>query len=156
MTTKILRLLQLVVYLIITSQVLFYLIILSDAMKQTSLENFIELRKIVDGLMGTRFRVIYYAGLILTLSVVILLLKKPDSVLFTTSCIALVCLIIDVSIAMKGNIPINNLINTYTAGDTTHDWSALRIQWLKLINIRGGFITVGMLSQIAGLLWASR
>jgi hypothetical protein len=156
MTTKILRLLQLAVYLIITSQALFYLIILSDAMKQVSLENFIEFRKIVDGLMGTRFRVIYYVGLILTLSVVILLLKKPDSVLFITSCIALVCLIIDVSIAMKGNIPINNLINTYTPGDTTQDWSALRTQWLNLINIRGGFVTVGMLSQIAGLLWTSR
>lgn len=156
MTTKILRLLQLAVYLIITSQLLFYLFILTDAMKQVSLDNFLELRKIVDGLMGARFRVIYYAGLILTLTVVILLLKKTDSVLFITSCIALVCLIIDVTIAMKGNIPINTLINNYTPGDTSQDWSALRSQWLNLINLRGAFITFGMLSQMVGLLWASK
>lgn len=144
---------QLVVYLIITSQLLFYMIILSDSLKQVSLPNFIELRKVVDGLMEGRFRIIYYSGLILTLAVVILYAKKPDSILFITSTIAMVCLIIDVTIAMKGNIPINALINAYTPGDTTQDWSALRLEWLRLVNIRGAFITVGMVSQFIGFIW---
>ena len=100
MTTKILRLIQICVYLIITSQLLFYFIILSDALKQVSLENFLELRKIVDALMSTRFRVIYYSALILTLTVVVLTFKKPDSILFVTSVSALVCVIVDVTIAM--------------------------------------------------------
>lgn len=153
MTTKILRLLQLVVYLIITSQLLFYLLILSDSLKQVSLPNFIELRKTVDMLMENRFRVIYYTGIILTLAVLILSTKKPGSIFFVTSCIALVCLIIDVSIAMKGNIPINKLINAYLPGDTSQDWSALRLQWLQLMNIRGVFIVTGFVSQLVGLVW---
>lgn len=153
MTTKILKISQLVVYLIITSQLLFYLIILSDSMKQISLPSFIELRKVVDPLMESRFRTIYYSGIILTLAVVILSARKPDSSLFITSSIAMVCLIVDVTIALKGNVPINALINAYTPGDTTQNWSALRLEWLKLINIRGGFITVGMVSQLIGLIW---
>ena len=153
MTTKILRLLQLVVYLIITSQLLFYLLILSDTLKQVSLPNFIELRKVVDTLMENRFRIIYYTGIILTLAIFLLSTKKPDSIFFVTSCIALVCLIIDVSIAMKGNIPINKLINAYLPGDTSQDWSALRLQWLQLVNIRCIFIVTGFASQLAGLVW---
>ena len=156
MTTKILRLIQICVYLIITSQLLFYLLILSDALKQVSLENFLELRKIVDALMSTRFRVIYYSALILTLTVVVLTFKKPDSILFVTSVIALVCLIVDVTIAMKANVPINSLINEYTPGNTNHDWNSLRLEWLNFINIRAIFVVVGMVSQIAGLLWTSK
>ena len=156
MTTKILRLIQICVYLIITSQLLFYFIILSDALKQVSLENFLELRKIVDALMSTRFRVIYYSALILTLTVVVLTFKKPDSILFVTSVIALVCLIVDVTIAMKANVPINSLINEYTPGNTNHDWNSLRLEWLNFINIRAIFVVVGMVSQIAGLLWTSK
>lgn len=156
MTTKILRLIQICVYLIITSQLLFYFIILSDALKQVSLENFLELRKMVDALMSTRFRVIYYSALILTLTVVVLTFKKPDSILFVTSVIALVCLIVDVTIAMKANVPINSLINEYTPGNTNHDWNSLRLEWLNFINIRAIFVVVGMVSQIAGLLWTSK
>jgi hypothetical protein len=153
MTIKILKLLQMVAYLIVTSQVLFYLLILSDSLAQVSLPSFIELRKVVDALMEGRFRIIYYSALILTLAVVILSAKKPDSLLFITSSFALVCLIIDVTIAMKGNIPINALINSYTPGDSSQNWSALRLEWLRLMNIRGTFITVGFVSQLTGLLW---
>lgn len=155
MATKILRLLQLVAYLVITSQLLFYLMILSDSMKQISLVNFIEVRKVVDALMEHRFRIVYYTGVILTLAVVILSAKKPDSIFFVTSSIALVCLIIDVSIAMKGNIPINKLINSYLPGDTSQDWSALRLHWLQLVNIRAIFIVTGFASQLFGLIWQS-
>lgn len=156
MTTKIIRILQLSVYLIITSQLLFYLVILSDALKQVSLDNFMELRKIVDGLMTTRFRVIYYAALILTLTVVILSIKNPTSVIFVTSCVALVCLIIDVTLAMRGNVPINSIVNAYSPGDMTHNWAGLRLQWLKLINIRGSFVVLGIVSQLAGLIWTTK
>ncbi len=153
MTTKILKLLQMLVYLAITSQLLFYLLILSDSLKYISLANFIELRKVVDGMMETRFRIIYYSGLILTLAVVILAARKPGSMFFITSSIALVCLIIDVTIAMKGNIPINALINSYTNENNDHDWQALRLEWLRLINIRGIFAVTGMISLFIGFIW---
>ena len=152
-TTKILKLLQMIVYLIITSQLVFYMLILSESLKHVSLASFIDIRKAVDGLMEGGFKIIYYSGLILTLAVVILSAKKPDSLLFITSAIALVCLIIDVTIAMKGNVPINALINAYTPGDTSQNWSALRLEWLRLINIRGAFISVGMVSQFVGMTW---
>jgi hypothetical protein len=153
MAINIIRLMQLMVYMVITSQLLFYFFILSDSLKLVSLENFIELRKVVDLSFGHRFKMIYYAGLLLSLTVVLLQIKQPGSILFITAVISLVCLLVDVAIAMKGNVPINSLFNNYQSGDTTQNWQALRLEWINLINIRGAFIVTGICAQLIGLVF---
>ncbi len=60
---KSIRLLHLLSYLLVTSQVLFYLFILCDALKAVSLENYFEQRKVIDSLMVRRFRFMYYSCL---------------------------------------------------------------------------------------------
>lgn len=153
MATNILRLSQLIVYLIISSQLIFYFFILSDALKQVSLQNFIELRKIIDITFGHRFKIIYYSGFILSLAVVIVNIKEAERIALFASVIALICLAIDIGIAMKGNVPINNLFNQFEANHGRQNWSALRTSWLKLINARAVFICIGMVAQFVGLLW---
>ena len=49
---KSIRLLHLISYVLVTSQVLFYLFILCEALKAVSLENYFEQRKVIDSLMG--------------------------------------------------------------------------------------------------------
>ena len=53
---KSIRLLHLISYMLVTSQVLFYLFILCEALKAVSLENYFEQRKVIDSLMVKRFR----------------------------------------------------------------------------------------------------
>ena len=156
MATNILRLTQLAVYLIITSQLVFYMFILSDALKEVSIDNFAALRKSVDLGFGHRFKIIYYAGLALSLATLIMHSKDPRSVMFISSCIGMLCLIADIIIAMTCNIPINLLFNNFSVADTSQNWPALRVEWLKFINTRGIFISVGMLSQLGALIFSSR
>jgi uncharacterized membrane protein len=152
MAVHFVRLIQLIAYLVITSQLLFYMFILSDSLKKVSLNNFLELRKVIDVSFGHRFRVIYYSGLILSLIAVLLYVNEPGSILFITTAIGFICLVADVAIAMKCNVPLNTLFNNYQPADVTHNWQTLRLQWIRFINIRGVFIVIGMVTQMAGLL----
>lgn len=148
---KIIRLLQVVSYLAVTSQLLFYLIILIDGLKVIPIEHFLEQRKVIDQLMIGRFKFMYYACLALSLLMVILTAKDPESLLFITTAIALVCLLVDVVVATKGNGPINALVNTYAGEGPYAGWEVVRTQWLGYIQYRGVAITIGMLSLLAGL-----
>ena len=65
---KSIRILHLLSYVLVTSQVLFYLFILCKALKAVSLENYFELRKVIDSLMIKRFKFMYYSCLALKYS----------------------------------------------------------------------------------------
>lgn len=150
-TLKIIRLLQLVSYLVVTSQLLFYLLILIDGLKVIPIEHFLEQRKAIDQLMIGRFKFMYYACLALSLLMVFLSAKEPESLLFITTAIAMVCLLVDVVVATKGNGPINALVNTYAGDGPKAGWELVRIEWLKYIQYRGVAITIGMVSLLTGL-----
>ncbi len=146
------RLLHLLSYVLVTSQVLFYLFILGDSLKVVSLDTFFELRKVIDSLMIGRFKLMYYSCLALSIIVVVLATKNPHAAFFISSAVALVCLAIDLAITIKGSMPLNALMHTYSPGDKSINWDDLRTQWLDYMKYRGVFICAGMLSLLVGLL----
>lgn len=149
MTIKIIRLLQLISYLLVTSQLLFYLFALCESLQVISIENFLEQRKVMHTMMEGRFKLMYWVCLFLSIAVVALSIKKPGSLLFITSVIAFVCLVIDIAIALRGN-PLNSLMMA-SIHDVGNNWEEVRDQWLRLIQYRGIFITAGMISLLTGL-----
>ncbi|WP_276373251.1 hypothetical protein [Chryseolinea sp. H1M3-3] len=146
------RLLHLLSYVLVTSQVLFYLFILGDSLKVVSLDTFFELRKVIDSLMIGRFKAMYYSCLALSLVVVALAAKNPATAFFISVAMALVCLAVDLAIATKGSMPLNALMHTYSPGDKSVNWDEIRVQWLDYMKYRGVFICAGMLSLLVGLL----
>ena len=148
---KLFRLIHLASYVLVSAQLLFYLLVLSDALKMISLENFLEQRKVIDGSFGNRIRYSYYVCLFLSFIAVIISAWKPASPVFISSIIAFVFLIADVLLATRGNIPINAAINSYTPGSTNFDWEDLKLRWLALINYRACCISAGVLSLLCGL-----
>jgi|SRR5688572_25182426 len=150
---NIVRLLHLMSYLIVTSQLLFYLVILGDAMKMISLNNYFEQRRVIDTLMTRRFRMIYYACLLLSLVTTMLAGIDPTSPFFISTMVAFLCVVIDVIIAQKKNIPLNSLSNTYVTGNENQEWEHVRNEWLKFIQYRGAFIVVGMTALLIGLVF---
>jgi uncharacterized membrane protein len=149
-TFKILRLLHLFCYLLVTCQVLFYLVVFSDALRMTPVENFLEHRKIVNLLIGERYRVIYYSCLATSIGMVIIAFRQPSNMITITAIIALVCLIADLVITIKGNMPLNDLIDTFIPGTDTARWDTLRTDWLNYFRYRGILSTIGMMSLLAG------
>ena len=153
MTIKAIRLLHMLSYLLVTSQVLFYLFILSDAFKLISLDNFFEQRKIIDALMIGRFKLMYYSCLALSVLAVVLSIKNPGTSFFITSALALVFLVIDFWIIIKGSLPLNALAHTYGETSENVNWEAIRIQWLDYMKYRGISVTLGMAGLFAGLVF---
>lgn len=142
-------------YLTVTCQLMFYMVVFSDAMKLLSIENFLELRKIIDPLILGRNRVLYLTCLVANIGVILLAIKKPNSAFFITSLIALVCVVIDITLALKGNARLNTMVNTGVLSGID-SWETLRMKWLNLIHYRGLFTTAGMICILIGFLWDIR
>ncbi|HEY0749893.1 MAG TPA: hypothetical protein VGD26_01980 [Chitinophagaceae bacterium] len=152
-TIKLIRLLQLFTYLIVVSQLAYYVFVMGDALKMVSIGNFVEQRKIVDPMVHQRHVPFYYAALILTLVMLIWHYKEWNSGIFMTTAFALLCLIADVYLGLKENGPINTLVNQTAMGTPGIDWEGLRLKWISLIKIRGMISMAGFVSLLTGLIW---
>lgn len=150
---KTLRFIHILSYLVITGQLMYYFFVMGDALKAIGIDNFVEQRKIVDPLVQQRHAPVYYACLLLSVLVVILLAKNWRSPLFISGLIALLCLVVDVMLATKESIPINSVINNTPTGTPGIDWEGLRTQWLYLIRLRGAISMAGFVSLLAGVFW---
>ena len=153
---KIIRFLHLVCFLIVTSQLLYYVFVMGDAMKLTSIGNFIEQRKIVDPMVHQRHVPFYYACLLLGLLLLLMQFRQWNSWLFITTALATLLLVTDIIIALKGNVPINQYINQYKPGTEDSLIEQLRLKWIGLIKLRGLISMAGMVILIAGLVFEKR
>src|SRR4030095_10630434 len=95
---KSIRLLHLLSYLLVTSQVLFYLFILCKALKAVSLKNYFEQRKVIDSLMVKRFKFIYFFCLSLNKGGRYFFCRPAGFFFFISSASALILLSVDLAI----------------------------------------------------------
>lgn len=150
---KSIRFLHLLSYLFITGQLMFYFFIMADALRKVGIENFVEQRKIVDPIVRQRHVPVYYVCLLLNIVLLAMTAGSWYSSLFVSSLIAFLCLVADICLAQRENIPINAAINMHSIGDPRISWEALRMQWLFFIRIRGAISLAGFLSLLAGIFW---
>jgi hypothetical protein len=127
--------------------------VLADALRNVSLENFLEQRKAVDAIFRKRYQPIYYLSLLFSGIMVAISVYQTDFLSITFHAVAFVCLMADVTIALKKNNPINKLVNCYATGDENIDWQDARLRWLKFIEMRGLFISIGLLSLLIDAIW---
>ncbi|RYY93685.1 MAG: hypothetical protein EOO11_19300 [Chitinophagaceae bacterium] len=152
MAIPLLRLLHLLLYFVVAVQLVYYLYLMGDALQQVSIGAFLEERRIVHPLVMKRHQAVYYACLATSVLMLFLAWRERTALGFVPHAIALLCLVADIVIAMKGNGPINTQIQAAVAAPGT-DWEALRTQWLTLIKTRGAVISAGMLALFIGLVW---
>jgi hypothetical protein len=150
---KTIRFLHLLSYLLVTSQVLFYLFILSDALKAISLDSFFEQRKTIDSLMIGRFTGMYYSCLGLSILAVVLSVRDISSLFFISSMLALLFLAVDLFITIKLSIPLNAMAHQYGGKSQDVNWEEIRIQWLNFMKYRGVAMTIGMMILLAALVF---
>jgi hypothetical protein len=85
------------------------------------------------------------------LIVVLSLVKAPGSAAFLTTAVAFGCVVVDVLLAVKFNMPINGQFHQYASGGQGVDWESLRKTWLQCIEYRGAVQVVGFLALLAGI-----
>ncbi|MBI1342211.1 MAG: hypothetical protein GC171_04650 [Terrimonas sp.] len=130
MEIKIIILLNLICYSFIVSQSLIYIIALSDVQRSMNAPAYIAFRKSLDRNFRKKFKYPFYLTLLSNSALVLVCGNQPGTLRFLTAVVALAAFMIDTFFMLKGNMPINNLINTWSDDDYPANWAAFRQQWL--------------------------
>ena len=150
MEINIIIFINLLAYSIIVSQSFSYIIALTDVQKNLSAASYIELRKLLDANFRKKFGIVVYTTLISSTLLTVLSAMNPTCLLFISSAIGLAALIIDILLMLKGNMPINNMINTWTSENHPADWKSYRAKWLSTFKKRQIANIIGFLSILIG------
>jgi uncharacterized membrane protein len=156
MLVKALFLFTLLAYSIIVSQSFSYIIALKNIQLSLNAGSYIELRKLLDVNFRANFTYVVYAALITNLLLVLTTIKNPSSLLFITAAIAFVALIADTLLTVKGNLPINDIINTWSSDNYPTNWTDYRTKWLNIFHYRQIANIMGFVSLLIGAVFGEK
>ena len=153
MEIKINLFITLLLYAFVISQSFFYILAMSNVLKNIQPATYIESRKLLDKNLRASLPVVYYLALIASIALTAFCLVNPSGLLFICSVIALAALLADAVLTMKGNKPINKTINTWSASDYPANWKEYRSKWFIVYNMRQVANIIGFVSLLAGLVF---
>jgi hypothetical protein len=150
MTVKIISTIAVLAYAMIASQAFMYILSLKEVQLKLDANAYTEIRKLTDISMRASFKYVIYAALLANLSLVIATAKAPSSLVFISATIALVALVTEILLTLKGNLPINDVINTWSADNVPATWADLREQWFTIFQYRQTASISGFVSLLIG------
>ena len=150
MATKIIFTITLLAYAMIASQAFMYILSLKQVQLNLDGNAYTEIRKLIDSSMRVSFRYVIYAALLANVMLVIVTAKTPGSLVFISASIALLALVLEISLTLKGNLPINDVINTWSADAIPADWASFRDKWFTVFQYRQIASITGLVSLIIG------
>lgn len=153
MEIKITLFVTLMLYAVVISQSFFYILAMSNVTKSMRPSTYIESRQLLDKNLQNTLKAVYYLTLASSVLLVSFCVTNPSGFLFISSVIALISLLIDVALTLKGNVPLNKVINTWTASDYPSNWKEYRSKWLSIYSIRQTVNIIGFVSLLAGLVF---
>ena len=156
MLTKILSFTTIISFSFIVSQSLMYILALKNVQYNLDFNSYTEFRKLIDTSMRANFKYAIYLALFFNLALVISTAKNPGSLIFITSAFALTGLIIDVLITVKGNLPINDIINSWSPENQPANWTEFRAKWFELFKYRQIANITAYLSLLIGIIFGAK
>lgn len=155
MEIKITLFITLLLYAFVISQSFFYILAMSGTLKNMQAETYIETRNLLTRKLELPLQVVYYTALGSSLLLTAFCVVNPTGWLFISSVIALVTLVTDVLLAVKGNIPINKYINSWTTANYPANWQQYRSKWFSLYHTRQVVNITGFISLLAGWIFGA-
>lgn len=156
MTTKIILFITLLAYSFIVSQSFMYILSLKYVQLNLEADSYTQLRTLIDTSMRANFKYVIYVALVFNLALVVTSIKNPTSIVFITSSIAFVTLVIDVMLTLKGNLPINDIINNWTPSTIPANWATFRDKWFTIFQYRQIASIVGFVSLLIGVVFRTK
>ena len=153
MEIKITLFITVMLYAVVISQSFFYMLAMSNVTKSMQPGTYIESRKLLDQNLSSSLAAVYYLALAASILLVSFCVINPSGLLFICSVVALLSLIIDIVFTLKGNVPLNKIINTWTISDYPANWKEYRTKWLSIYNIRQAANIIGFVSLLTGLIF---
>lgn len=156
MTLKIILLFTLHAYSMIVSQSFMYMLALKEVQFSLEANPYVELRKLIDTSMRSNFKYVIYAALLGNLLLLVSTAKNPGSLLFVVALIAFVALVVDTLLTVKGNLPINDIINTWEPGSAPTNWADYRAKWFAIFQYRQVANIIGFVSLLIGAVFGTK
>lgn len=156
MAINIIILLTLLAYSIIVSQSFMYILALKHVQLNLKASPYTEFRKLIDTSMRRNFKYVIYAALLTNLILVVSAFKSPDSLLFITASIGFVALIADTLLTVKGNLPVNDIINSWSSDNYPANWADYRTKWFNIFQYRQVANIIGFVSLLIGAVFGSK
>ncbi len=150
MLVKTTELLNLMVYGMLAGQPLFYLLALGKATKKLRPSSYTELRNHLNNILEVNMRILYYTVLLTSTGWFICTLTIHSRLQLLSSTIALAALCVDMFFLFKGDIPVNNIIKTWTPDNYPADWEAYRRKWFVFFHRRQAATLTGFASLLLG------
>ena len=141
---------SLIAYAIVVSQPLFYMVAMGRAQRALSAAAYIELRQCINSVMTRRVPVIYSSALVTVLVVLVLSLRLRNGSGLVTATVALVCLVVDVYLMMRENVPINGVVDQWSTTRYPKDWESYRTKWFEIFAYRQIALLVGFFALLVG------
>ena len=139
-----LQLAALLVFSVVASQPLFYLLVLDRASASLGGPAYVELRHRIDEVMTARLPALYLAALAAVLSVAAVGWWRGAVALAGGAGVAAACLVADAVLAVKRNVPINALIRSWSPEAPPADWAAARSRWRAAFAVRTVVLCLGL------------
>ena len=142
-----------VLYAFIVGQSFFYILALSNATKKMQAAAYIETRQLIDEQLRSKLSLVYYMALATSVALIAFCVVNPNGLLFICSVIAFFALIVDVLLAIKGNVPLNKTIGTWTTTKYPGNWQQVRSRWFTLYHIRQAANIAGFIALLTGIIF---
>jgi hypothetical protein len=137
-------------FAMIASQAFMYMLSLKQVQLNLGANSYIEIRKLIDISMRASFKYLIYVALFANVLLIIVTAKTPTSLVFISATIALVALVAEIVLTLKGNLPINDIINTWSVDNYPANWITLRDKWLTIFQYRQIASITGFVSLVVG------
>lgn len=142
----------LVLFALVVSQPFFYWVALGAASDQLPGPAYAALRQAINPIMNRRLLPIYAAALLGGLVSFGLAVAAGDGALAAGIAGAIAGLILDATLAVKRNVPINTLMDGWDPADPPADWADQRRRWRAAFAIRQLILAAAFASLLAGTL----
>ncbi|MBC7848373.1 MAG: hypothetical protein H7Y31_01490 [Chitinophagaceae bacterium] len=141
MEIKINLFIAIVVHGLIVSQSFSYLISLRNVQLQLDATAYTVFRKLTDASFQKNYRPIFYCYLVSSLSLLIFAIVQGTTPALLLAIVSFLAALADMLLAVKGNVPINNIINNWHSNTIPDDWRNYRRRWLSIFSWRQ-FVTI--------------
>lgn len=130
-----------------------YLIALKHVQINLGANSYIEIRKLLDVAMRNNYRYVLYIAVCANLSLLLVNVKNPGGIIFITATIAFIALIAEILLTLKGSLPINDVINKWSADNCPVDWTEYRRSWFRIFRYRELVSIAGFVSLLTGIVF---
>ena len=141
---------NLLAYSTVVSQPLFYVLALTSAQRAMSGSAYVELRQRINAVMSRRVPVIYLITLATMLVLLVLSWRAGTWRLLVTTLAAFLCLVADVALMLRENVPINGVVDRWSPTNIPEDWDVYRSKWFAIFGYRQALLLTGYVSLLFG------